>query len=47
MIEEMSFHKFDMEKLNGSNDFTLWKVKKMVVLVQQGCMAALKSKQVC
>nr|GFA79073.1 retrovirus-related Pol polyprotein from transposon TNT 1-94 [Tanacetum cinerariifolium] len=38
----MSSHKFDLEKFNGSNDFTLWKVKMRVLLVQQGCAVALE-----
>ncbi|GKE18328.1 hypothetical protein Tco_1425905 [Tanacetum coccineum] len=38
----MSSHKFDLEKFNGSNDFTLWKVKMRALLVQQGCAVALE-----
>ena len=38
----MSSLKFDLEKFNGSNDFTLWKVKMRALLVQQGCAAALE-----
>nr|GEX86176.1 retrovirus-related Pol polyprotein from transposon TNT 1-94 [Tanacetum cinerariifolium] len=38
----MSSHKFDLEKFNGSNDFTLWKVKMRVLLVQQRCAVALE-----
>nr|GEZ47651.1 retrovirus-related Pol polyprotein from transposon TNT 1-94 [Tanacetum cinerariifolium] len=38
----MSSHKFDLEKFNGSNDFTLWKVKMTALLVQQGCAVALE-----
>ena len=38
----MSTHKFDLEKFNGSNDFTLWKVKMRDLLVQRGCVAALE-----
>ena len=38
----MSSHKFDLEKFNGSNDFTLWKVKMRALLVQQGCAFALE-----
>ncbi|GKD42095.1 retrovirus-related pol polyprotein from transposon TNT 1-94 [Tanacetum coccineum] len=33
---------FDLEKFNGSNDFTLWKVKMRALLVQQGCAVALE-----
>jgi len=34
--------KWDNEKLTGSNDFGLWKVKMQVVLIQQKCEKALK-----
>nr|GEZ11199.1 retrotransposon protein, putative, Ty1-copia subclass [Tanacetum cinerariifolium] len=38
----MSSHKFDLEKFNGSNDFTLWKVKKRELLVHQGYAVTLE-----
>jgi len=38
----MSLYKFDIDKFNGSNDFTLWKLKMKAVLVHQGCAAALE-----
>nr|GEY18037.1 retrovirus-related Pol polyprotein from transposon TNT 1-94 [Tanacetum cinerariifolium] len=38
----MSSHKFDLEKFNGSNDFTLWKVKMRALLIQQGFAVALE-----
>ena len=38
----MSSHKFDLEKFNGSNDFTLWKVKMKALLVQLGCAVAVE-----
>ena len=38
----MSSHKFEIDKFDGSNDFTLWKVKMKALLVQQGCAAALE-----
>ena len=41
----MASHKFEIEKFNGSNDFTLWKVKMKALLVQQGCAAALEVKE--
>ncbi|KAI4328696.1 hypothetical protein L6164_021031 [Bauhinia variegata] len=41
----MSLHKFEIEKFNGSNDFTLWKVKMKAFLVQQGCAAALDGEE--
>ncbi|GKD86759.1 retrovirus-related pol polyprotein from transposon TNT 1-94 [Tanacetum coccineum] len=39
---DMSSRKFDLEKFNGSNDFTLWKVKMRALLIQQGCAVALE-----
>nr|GEV42210.1 retrovirus-related Pol polyprotein from transposon TNT 1-94 [Tanacetum cinerariifolium] len=42
ILIKMSSHKFELEKFNGSNDFTLWKVKMRALLVQQGCAAALE-----
>ena len=41
----MASHKFNLEKLNGLNDFTLWKVKIKALLVQQGCAAALEGEE--
>ena len=38
----MTSHKFDLEKFNGLNVFTLWKVKMKSLLVQQGCVEALE-----
>nr|GEW86692.1 retrotransposon protein, putative, Ty1-copia subclass [Tanacetum cinerariifolium] len=38
----MSSHKFDLEKFNGSNDFTLWKVKMRALLFQQWYAFALE-----
>nr|KYP40490.1 Retrovirus-related Pol polyprotein from transposon TNT 1-94 [Cajanus cajan] len=38
----MSSYKFDIDKFNGSNDFTLWKLKMKAVLVHQGYAAALE-----
>ena len=40
--EKMASHKFEIAKFNGSNDFTLWKIKMKAILVQQGCAAALE-----
>ncbi|WVZ02271.1 hypothetical protein V8G54_023077 [Vigna mungo] len=34
--------KFDVEKFNGANDFGLWKIKMEAILIQQGCVEALK-----
>ena len=42
LLLKMSLQKFEIEKFNGSNDFTLWKVKMQALLVQQGCAAALE-----
>lgn len=38
----MASHKFDLEKFNGSNDLTLWKVKMRVLLNQQRFMETLE-----
>ena len=38
----MSSYKFDIDKFNGSNDFTLWELKMKAILVHQGCAAALE-----
>ncbi|KAK2988245.1 hypothetical protein RJ640_000006 [Escallonia rubra] len=37
--------KYDLEKLDGSNDFSLWRMKMHVVLIQQGLLKALNGKQ--
>ncbi|KAK3010279.1 hypothetical protein RJ639_011887 [Escallonia herrerae] len=37
--------KYDLEKFNGSNDFSLWRKKMHAVLIQQGLLKALKGKQ--
>ncbi|KAK2982593.1 hypothetical protein RJ640_002082 [Escallonia rubra] len=37
--------KYDLEKFDGSNDFSLWRMKMCVVLIQQGLLKALKGKQ--
>ena len=34
--------KYDIEKFNGRNDFSLWRVKMRAVLVQQGLLKALQ-----
>jgi len=34
--------KWDIEKFTGDNDFGLWKVKMVAVLIQQKCEKALK-----
>nr|GEY40604.1 retrovirus-related Pol polyprotein from transposon TNT 1-94 [Tanacetum cinerariifolium] len=41
-VRKMSSHKFDLEKFNGSNDFTLWKVKMRAIQVHQGCVVTLE-----
>lgn len=38
----MTSQKFDLEKFNGLNDFTLWKVKMKAILVQQICATSLE-----
>ncbi|KAK3000052.1 hypothetical protein RJ639_022601 [Escallonia herrerae] len=37
--------KYDLEKFNGSNDFSLWRMKMQAVLIQQGLLKTLKWKQ--
>ncbi|KAK3026945.1 hypothetical protein RJ639_040351 [Escallonia herrerae] len=39
------FVKYDLEKFNGSNDFSLWRMKMCAVLIQQGLLKALKGNQ--
>jgi hypothetical protein len=34
--------KWDIEKFTGSNDFGLWKVNMMTLLIQNKCVKALK-----
>ena len=41
----MSSQKFEVEKFNGSNDFTLWKLKIKAPLVQQKCTAAIEGEE--
>ncbi|KAK3018765.1 hypothetical protein RJ639_003312 [Escallonia herrerae] len=37
--------KYDLEKFDGSHDFSLWRMKMRAVLIQQGLLKALKGKQ--
>ncbi|KAK3007357.1 hypothetical protein RJ639_017832 [Escallonia herrerae] len=37
--------KYDLEKFDGSNDFSLWRMKMRAVLIQQGLLKALKGKE--
>ncbi|KAK3008044.1 hypothetical protein RJ639_014939 [Escallonia herrerae] len=37
--------KYDLEKVDGFNDFSLWRMKMRAVLIQQGLSKALKEKQ--
>ena len=41
-VEKMSSIKYEIEKFTGVNDFGLWRLKMKVLLVQQGCLEALK-----
>ena len=34
--------KYEIEKFTGVNDFGLWRLKMKALLVQQGCLEALK-----
>ncbi|GJW85083.1 hypothetical protein Tco_0158228 [Tanacetum coccineum] len=38
-----SITRFDIEKFDGKNDFGLWQIKMHILMVQQGCDAALKT----
>ncbi|XP_073120187.1 uncharacterized protein [Henckelia pumila] len=42
MMESMNF---DIEKFTGRNDFSLWRIKMQVILIQQGLVKALKKKE--
>uniref|UniRef100_A0A2N9EX70 Reverse transcriptase Ty1/copia-type domain-containing protein n=1 Tax=Fagus sylvatica TaxID=28930 RepID=A0A2N9EX70_FAGSY len=45
MTEKVSLEaKYEIEKFNGKNDFSLWRVKMRTLLVQQGLLRALKGK---
>ncbi|KAK3038286.1 hypothetical protein RJ639_029874 [Escallonia herrerae] len=37
--------KYDLEKFDGSNDFSLWRMRMRAILIQQGLLKALKGKQ--
>ncbi|KAK2989461.1 hypothetical protein RJ640_023619 [Escallonia rubra] len=37
--------KYDLEKFDGSNNFSLWRIKMHDVLIQQGLLKALKGNQ--
>lgn len=41
-MEEMPSTKYEIEKFTGVNDFGLWRLKMKALLVQQGCLEALK-----
>ncbi|CAJ1852449.1 unnamed protein product [Sphenostylis stenocarpa] len=41
-LAAMSVPKFDVEKFDGSNDFSLWKLKLQALLDQQGLTKALE-----
>ena len=41
-VEKMSSTKYEIEKFTGVNDFGLWCLKMKALLVQQGCLEALK-----
>ena len=38
--------RFEIEKFNGKNDFSLWRVKMHALLVEQGLWKTLKGKNV-
>lgn len=37
--------KCDIEKFTGKNDFSLWRIKMRVILIQQGWIEALQGKE--
>ncbi|KAK3034900.1 hypothetical protein RJ639_033263 [Escallonia herrerae] len=37
--------KYDLKKFDGSNDFSLWRIKMHAILIQQGLLKALKEQQ--
>ena len=41
----MSVPKFEVEKFDGLNDFSLWKVKLQVLMDQEGLAIALEGKE--
>src|SRR3954466_14904633 len=41
-MEKMPSTKYEIEKFTGVNDFGLWRLKMKALLVQQGCLEALK-----
>jgi hypothetical protein len=45
VMKKMQSAKFEIEKLNGKNNFEIWKVKMHDMLVQQGMVKALLGKE--
>lgn len=43
-LESMSSAQFEAEKFTGKNDFSLWRIKMKVLLVQQGLSESIKEK---
>ena len=41
-VEKMPSTKYEIETFTGVNDFGLWRLKMKALLVQQGCLEALK-----
>lgn len=41
----MTSTRFDLEKLNGENDFYLWSLKIRAILIQQGFDSALDDEE--
>ena len=41
-MEKMPSTKYEIEKFTGVNNFDLWHLKMKALLVQQGCLEALK-----
>ena len=43
--KKMFSQKFEVEKFNESNDFTLWKLKMKALLVQQKCLGVTEREE--
>ena len=42
---KMGTTKYDIEKFSGENDFGLWRIKMEAILIQHGCVEALKEEE--
>ncbi|BFG30598.1 hypothetical protein CerSpe_168720 [Prunus speciosa] len=44
-LRNISTTRYEIEKFKGMNDFSLWRVKMIALLVQQGMLKVLKGKE--